>query len=227
MHQDPGERRSDPIRFWPRLAHECPGILGRGKGQWWPAAGLGTLSAAVCTGPFEGGCHYLHYLHHSLASGPTTGRERNPAHQQEIGLKIYWAWLCPTEQDPVSPSVSLSHQQASISFLSLAIRGTIIVCYRKGAQKRFANNRLSITQLYFFSARLICNINKALKAVLEIDQVIELKWSKQLMHLFKKLHGIQKDNTCKVNKDTLLIRVFSPLPEYLVIKPQLCQLSKA
>ena len=36
---------------------------------------------------------------------------------------IYWAWPCPSEQDPVFPSVSLSHQEASISFLSLSIRG--------------------------------------------------------------------------------------------------------
>ena len=34
-------------------------------GQWWPAAGSGSLSVAVCTGPFEGGRHYLHYLHQS------------------------------------------------------------------------------------------------------------------------------------------------------------------
>ena len=37
-------------------------------------------------------CHYLHYLHHSLASGQTTGREQSPTHQQKIGLKIYWAF---------------------------------------------------------------------------------------------------------------------------------------
>ena len=43
----------------------------------------------VCMGPFEGGRHYLHYLHHSLASGQTTGREHSPTHQQKIGLKIY------------------------------------------------------------------------------------------------------------------------------------------
>ena len=28
-------------------------------------------------------------VHHSLASGQTTGREHNPAHQEKIGLKIY------------------------------------------------------------------------------------------------------------------------------------------
>ena len=60
-----------------------------------------------------------------LKFGPreTTGREHSPTHQQKIGLKIYWAWPLPSEQNPVSPSVSLSHQEASISLLSLSIRG--------------------------------------------------------------------------------------------------------
>ena len=74
-------------------------------------------------GPFEGGHHYLHYLHHSLAAGQITGREHSPAHQQKIGLKIYWTRPCPSEQDLVSPSVSLSHQEDSISLLSFSIRG--------------------------------------------------------------------------------------------------------
>ena len=39
-----------------------------------------------------------------------------------MGLKIYWAGPHPSEQDPVSPSVSLSHQEASISLLSFSIR---------------------------------------------------------------------------------------------------------
>ena len=34
---------------------------------------------------------------------------------ETLGLKIYWTWPCPSEQDPVSPSVSLSHQEASIT----------------------------------------------------------------------------------------------------------------
>ena len=38
-------------------------------------------------------------------------------------INIYWAWPCPSEQDPVSPSVSLSHQEASIRLLCLSIRG--------------------------------------------------------------------------------------------------------
>ena len=47
VHQHPGERSSDPTGDWPRLACECPGISSRGVGRQWPAAELGTLSAAV------------------------------------------------------------------------------------------------------------------------------------------------------------------------------------
>ena len=68
-------------------------------------------------------CHYLHYLHHGLASGQTTGREHSPTHQQKVWLKIYWAWPSPSEQDPVSPSVSLSHQEVSISLLPYPSEG--------------------------------------------------------------------------------------------------------
>ena len=82
----------------------------------------GTECSSASMGPVEGGPLYLHYLHHSLASGQTTEREQSPAHQQKIGLKIYWAWPCPSEQDPVSSSDSLSHQEASISLLSFSSR---------------------------------------------------------------------------------------------------------
>ena len=60
-------------------------------GRRWPVAGLGALRAAVHAWdrPFEGGHHYLHYLHHSLASGQIIGREHSPALQQKVGLKIY------------------------------------------------------------------------------------------------------------------------------------------
>ena len=118
-HQDPGEMSSDPTRDWPRLAQECPA-------EAWVSGGLLQCQrhwVRQCVqGVFEGGCHYLPYLYHNLASGQTTGREHSPTHQQKIGLKIYWAWPHPSEQDPVSPSVSLCHQKASISLLSLSIR---------------------------------------------------------------------------------------------------------
>ena len=45
--QDPGERSSDHTRDWPRIARECPGVCCGGVGWRWPAAGLGSLGAAV------------------------------------------------------------------------------------------------------------------------------------------------------------------------------------
>ena len=56
----------------------------------------GTEYSSECMGPFAGGRYYLHYLHHSLVSGPTTGREHSPAHQQN-----------PTTNAPYLPSISL------------------------------------------------------------------------------------------------------------------------
>ena len=47
VHQDPGERSSDPTRDCPRLARECPAVSSRGVGRWWPASGLGAVSVAV------------------------------------------------------------------------------------------------------------------------------------------------------------------------------------
>ena len=85
----PGPRRKE---LWPhrRLTQTCPGVS---RSLWWRQGSVvahsrsGALSAAV--GSFEGGIHYLHYLHHSLASGQATGKEHSPGHQQKIGLKIY------------------------------------------------------------------------------------------------------------------------------------------
>ena len=45
----------------------------------------------------------LQWRVNSLASGQTIGRKHSPTHQQKIGLKIYWAWPQPSEQDPGSP----------------------------------------------------------------------------------------------------------------------------
>ena len=49
----------------------------------------GTECNNVYMGHFEGSYHYLHYLHHSLASAQTTWEEHSDTHQQKIGLKIY------------------------------------------------------------------------------------------------------------------------------------------
>ena len=45
MHQDTGERSSDPTRDRPRLAY--PGVSHGGMGQQWPALGSGALGVAV------------------------------------------------------------------------------------------------------------------------------------------------------------------------------------
>ena len=47
VHQDPGQRNSDPTGDCPGLACGCPGISGEGVGQGWPAAGLGAQTVAV------------------------------------------------------------------------------------------------------------------------------------------------------------------------------------
>ena len=83
----------------------------------------GTECNSAGTSPFEGGHHYFHYTHHSLPLGETIAREHSPIHKQKIRLKIYWAWPHPSEQDPDSPTASLSHQETSTSLLSLSIRG--------------------------------------------------------------------------------------------------------
>ena len=59
----------------------------------------------------------------TLASGQTIGREHSLPHQQKIGLNITEYGPRPSEQDPVSPTVIVSHQEASITLLSLFIRG--------------------------------------------------------------------------------------------------------
>ena len=63
----------------------------------------GTECSSAWAGPFEEGCHYLHHLDHSLATGQTRGRGHSSTHQQKIGLKICWAGPHPSEQDLVSP----------------------------------------------------------------------------------------------------------------------------
>ena len=74
-----------------------------------PCCGVrGTECNGAGISSFEGGHRYCHYPYHSLDSGRTTGREYSPTHQQKIEFKIYWAWPCPSEQDPdSSPSQSL------------------------------------------------------------------------------------------------------------------------
>ena len=109
-------QKTDPdltvsVQESPREVWVSDGLL-QGQGHW----------VRQCVHTFKGGHHDLHYLHHSLVSGQT-GKKHSPIHQQRIGLKIYWTWPHPSEQDPVSPTVSLFQQEVSINLLSLSLRG--------------------------------------------------------------------------------------------------------
>ena len=82
-HQDPGERSSDPTKDWPTLA--CELVT---RSLWWRRGSSvaccrfrGTECGSVRTGPFEGGRHYLHYLHYSLVS---YNRELSHAHHRKL-----------------------------------------------------------------------------------------------------------------------------------------------
>ena len=78
---------------------DLPVSVQESPAEAWVSRGVGLAVAgcrvgdtecrSACMRPFEGGLHYFHFLHRSLASGQTTGREHSPAHQQKIGLKSY------------------------------------------------------------------------------------------------------------------------------------------
>ena len=106
-HQDPGERSSDPLK---RLTQTCPWVSRSLSQKCGSAVACcrvrGTECGSACMRSFEGGRNYLHYLHHSLASGQITEREHSPTLQQKIRVQIYWERPGHSEQDPVSPSVS-------------------------------------------------------------------------------------------------------------------------
>ena len=89
VHQDPGERSSDPTRLT-QTCRECPGVSDGGVGWCWPAAGPEARSVAVHAQDLLRRPRDPHYLHRSVASGQT-GWECSPAHQQKMGLNMYWA----------------------------------------------------------------------------------------------------------------------------------------
>ena len=65
------------------------------------------------------------YSHHSSSWGQPTRNGTQSCPSAENSIKDYWAWSHPSEGNSVSPSVSLSHQEPSISLLSFSIRGQI------------------------------------------------------------------------------------------------------
>ena len=123
MHQDTGERSSDPTRERARLACECPGVSGRGMGWRWPATELAVLSAAVHAWDLLEEVTII-FITSTLVWSQVNSREGTQLHPStEKWIKDLLSMTPPIEQDPVSPSVSLSHQEASISLLSFSMRG--------------------------------------------------------------------------------------------------------
>ena len=108
------------------LTQGCPGVsrsLQQRRGWVVAAAGLGALSWAVRAGDLlkEVPLSPSPPPQFDLRSNNREGTQPHPS--TEVGLKIYWAWPRPSEHGPVSPIVGLSHQEASISLLSLSVRG--------------------------------------------------------------------------------------------------------
>ena len=98
-----------PSRDRPRLARECPGVSSTGVGQWWPAAGLGALSVAVHAWDLLKEATII-----SIASTivwPQVNSREGTQLLPSTENCIKDSWPHPSEQDPVSPSVSLSHQK--------------------------------------------------------------------------------------------------------------------
>ena len=94
MHGNSGERRSDPIRNWARLACVCLRVPGGGGGEQWPAHSQGywqhqsweAWHAGIS--PFEGGCHYHHYPYHSLASVKLQGGNTALPINRKLDLRL-------------------------------------------------------------------------------------------------------------------------------------------
>ena len=84
------------------------------KGAVFPQETESDLPVSVHESPVEAWVN-------SSASGQTRGREHKPIHQQEIGLKIYWAWLPhqnKTQFPPQLVSPIRKFQEASYPYSS-------------------------------------------------------------------------------------------------------------
>ena len=87
-HKD-GRRGETAFRIKPHTYQRCSEGSNKpwawvSRNLWWRCGSVvaccrvgGTECSRACMGPFEGGHHCLHYLHHSLASGQIKGREHS------------------------------------------------------------------------------------------------------------------------------------------------------
>ena len=118
VHQDPGERSSDPIGDYPGLACGCPGVSSGSVGWWWPAAGLEAQSVVVNAWDLLREVTII-----STIVWPQVNSKEGTQLHPSTENWTYLLNMAQSEQDPVSPSVSLSHQEVSINLLSFSIRG--------------------------------------------------------------------------------------------------------
>ena len=122
-HQDPGERSSDPKIDRPRHAHETPGVSCGVVGWQWPTAVSEATRIAMRAWGLLKEVTIIFITSTIAWSQVKQQGETQPRPATENWIKDLLSWPCPSEQDPLSHSVSLSHQEASISLLSLSIRG--------------------------------------------------------------------------------------------------------
>ena len=106
-------------KLWPhnRLTQTCPWESRSLRRR--PPAGLGTVSATVRAWDILKEYSIIH-ITSTIVWPQVNNREGAQPHppKRKLYYKIYGAYPCPSEQDPVSLSVSLSHQEASIGLLS-------------------------------------------------------------------------------------------------------------
>ena len=126
MHQDPGERSSDPTRDCPRLACGCPGVAGGGKGQWWPASGLGTLSVAVHVWDLLREVTII-FITATIIWPQVNSRGGTQLHSStENWIKDLLSMALPNRTRLSFPLGRSTPSQTSISLLSFSIRGQTV-----------------------------------------------------------------------------------------------------
>ena len=93
-------------------------------GRWWPAAALGALSVAGHAWDLLKEVAII-LITSTIVWLQVNDRERTQHHSLTENWIKYLLSMAPhsSEQDPVFPSVSLSHQEDSISLLSFSITG--------------------------------------------------------------------------------------------------------
>ena len=106
------------------LACGCARVSGRGVGQWWPATSLRALRAAGPAWDLLKSITII-FITSTIVWPQINSRERTQLHPSTGNwIKDLLSMALPIIiRHGVSPSVSLSHQEASISPLSFSIRG--------------------------------------------------------------------------------------------------------